>query len=123
MGEAVRMTAGQASAAREIYADCLRRGCPPAAAARLVSAAVARRVRRRVGLGEELPASAFEPKLAPEKNILQLAAEHETVAKIRATVSPWLWVLSLTSFAMAVVNRKQIAAMFGNWKRRQEKKG
>jgi hypothetical protein len=47
----------------------------------------------------------------------QTFAEAEAKAKVvSAKVSPWLWVLSIGSFAMAVANRYQIGQMFGSFK-------
>lgn len=119
----MKLTSTELRESKRIYDDCLRKGHSPRYAVRLAAAAVSRQVGRRTGLGDELPAAAFEPALAPEKNIIQKVAEHETVAAIRATVSPWLWVTSLVSFGMALVNRKQIAVMFGKWKHRNQSKG
>jgi hypothetical protein len=42
------------------------------------------------------------------------------IAEVRANVSPWLWILSVVSFGMALVNAKRISKMFGDWKRRRK---
>lgn len=49
-------------------------------------------------------------------SVLAKAAELELVKKVRGAVSPWLWVLSIGSFGMAVLNTKRIARMFKGWK-------
>lgn len=43
--------------------------------------------------------------------VAQATAEAANISKL---VSPWLWVLSITSFGMAMMNTRRIAAM---WKR------
>ena len=73
-------------------------------------AAIQAAATKRAGMGEDL--------FAPKQNILQQAAQHEVVKTVRETVSPWLWLLSIVSFGMALINRKQIATMFGNWRRK-----
>jgi hypothetical protein len=42
------------------------------------------------------------------------------VAEVRSKVSPWLWVLSIFSFGIAVTNARRISKMFGEWKRRRK---
>jgi len=39
------------------------------------------------------------------------------VAAVSKRVSPWLWILSIGGFTMAVWNKVQIGKMYGNWKR------
>jgi hypothetical protein len=62
------------------------------------TAAAMRVIRRRpVGMGQELvPVAAVE--------------------SVRATVSPWLWILSLASFGMAFMNTRRISKMYGGWR-------
>lgn len=42
------------------------------------------------------------------------------IAEVKAQVSPWLWVLSVVSFGMALANARKIQKMFGEWKRRRQ---
>lgn len=93
------------------------RGFTVPAAKAAVFAAIKRAAEHRAGLGDET----FIP-VTPEQSILERAAQHEVVKNVRETVSPCLWVLSIVSFGMAVVNRRQIATMFGNWRRRNRPK-
>lgn len=44
----------------------------------------------------------------------------QQVAKVSSVVSPWLWVLSVGSFAMAVLNKAEISKMYGSWKRARQ---
>lgn len=46
-----------------------------------------------------------------------LEEAQSTVQKVGSVVSPWLWILSIGGFAMAVMNRQQIQKMYGSWKR------
>ena len=78
-------------------------GVPPARAAAIAAEAAC----GAMGLGD---GQAIVP--------LQTAGENETVKAVRDAVSPWLWVLSLTGFGMAVVNTRRIATMYRNWKRK-----
>lgn len=39
------------------------------------------------------------------------------VAQVSTIVSPWLWILSIGGFLMAVLNKHQISRMYGSWKR------
>lgn len=57
-------------------------------------------ISRRPGLGEDLVSSV-----------------QKEVQRASQAVSPWLWILSVVSFAMAVMNRAEIAKMFGSWKK------
>ena len=54
-----------------------------------------------------------------QPDILAKAAEFEPVKQIRATISPWLWVLSLSSFGLALLNTSRISRMFKKSKRRE----
>lgn len=100
----------------QVAQEFRRRGHHP----QMVKEAVLRAVRvareRRAGLGaaEDI----FAPDV-PERNVLQKVADISAVKSVRETVSPWLWVLSLVSFSMAMVNSRRIAVMFTNWKRRK----
>lgn len=49
------------------------------------------------------------------------AAEAAPIKAVREAVSPWLWVLSVAGFGMALVNTRRIATMFKDWKRRKPK--
>lgn len=60
---------------------------------------------QRSGIG------AFEPVEAIRK-----AAEAEPVKRVRETVSPWLWVLSIIGFGLGLLNTRRIARMFKDWK-------
>lgn len=51
--------------------------------------------------------------------ILRQAADVEPIRKTREAISPWLWVLSVVSFGLAIMNTRRIARMFGDWKRKR----
>ena len=55
------------------------------------------------------------PGLGLGQDLLQAA--QADVANISAAVSPWLWILSVGGFLMAVLNKHQISQMYGSWKR------
>lgn len=40
----------------------------------------------------------------------------EEVKSVGAKVSPWLWIVSLTGFALGLVSRWQIHKMYGSFK-------
>lgn len=88
--------------------DCLvDNGMPRENATLLVQRAAARV--EAAGLGEEtsLPENvSFIPTVA-----------RDAIEQARQTVSPWLWVMSVAGFIMAVVNTRRIGKMFGSWKR------
>lgn len=52
---------------------------------------------------------------------LKDAAASAPVAAVREAVSPWLWVLSLVSFGMAVTNYQRVGKMFGSWQKRRRR--
>lgn len=43
---------------------------------------------------------------------LKDASELEPVKAVREAVSPWLWIFSIISFGMAMLNTKRIARMY-----------
>ena len=49
---------------------------------------------------------------------VEQAAEdvQQKVAVVSKNISPWLWILSIGGFSMAVLNRYQIGKMFGSFK-------
>jgi hypothetical protein len=107
----VQLTAAQCKVVTDIANDLIRRGVPRDEAIRQACIA-AGRVLSRSGMGEAAP----EPKL-----ILNAQdGPNGIIAEVRANVSPWLWVLSVVSFGMALVNAKKISKMFGDWKRRRQ---
>lgn len=111
----MKLKAEAARAAVTVARDLRAKGVPPGQIRAAVMHALHQLRLRRSGMGEDI----FNA--APEKNVLQRVAELEAIKKARETVSPWLWVLSIASFAMATINRRQIALMFGRWKRRNQK--
>lgn len=40
----------------------------------------------------------------------------ELAKKGSAVIGPWLWVLSIISFGMAIVNAERIGRIYGSWK-------
>lgn len=52
----------------------------------------------------------------------QNAANIAVVKTIRDAVSPWLWVTSVIGFVFGVMNRRQIAKMYGDWRKKKEKR-
>src|SRR5262245_50276802 len=81
------------------------RGLPPSVAAQVAAdAAVEFHLRRRRGLGAVTDA-------------IKSAADIEPIKEARELVSPWLWVLSVISFGMAVTNYQRVSTMFRKWKR------
>lgn len=51
---------------------------------------------------------------------LAKAAELAPIKAAREAVSPWLWVFSVVSFGMAVLNTRRIGRMFKGWKGKQK---
>ena len=102
----------------EVAQDFRRRGHNPQAVKAAVLRALHTTRQRQAGLGagEDI----FAPDI-PERNVLQKVADISAVKTARETISPWLWVLSLVSFSMAMVNSRRIAVMFSNFRRRKEK--
>ena len=45
------------------------------------------------------------------------AAAEEKAKAISAHVSPWLWVLSIGGFTLAIWNKAEISKMFGSWRK------
>lgn len=125
----MKLTHAQVAEARDLFRKMVRQGSTPDEAGKAVARAVALRFQYRkrmgmAGLGDEIPLTAAEVNAPVDsRNVLQRVADLEPVAKIRATVSPWLWVTSVVSFGMALLNRHQIALMFSGWKRRGQAKG
>lgn len=75
-------------------AELAAKGVP----AEQATAAAMRVIRRRpAGMGQEIVPTA-------------------AVESVRATVSPWLWILSLASFGMAFMNTRRISKMYGGWR-------
>lgn len=54
-----------------------------------------------------------------DPGLLARAAELEPVRVIRQNVTPWLWVLSVTGFVMAILNTSRIDKMFKDWRRKR----
>jgi hypothetical protein len=52
----------------------------------------------------------------------QAAANISVVKTIRDAVSPWLWVTSVVGFVFGIMNRRQIAKMYGDWKNKKAKR-
>lgn len=98
----------QCEAVLQVANGLIRRGIPKDKAVRLACESALKVSRRSSGLGEE-PRLILSTENGPEG----------IIAEVRSKVSPWLWVLSLASFGMALINARRIANMFGNWKRRK----
>lgn len=63
------------------------------------------------GLGQDATVTATPPSSS-------LYTEIETpVAEVSSVVSPWLWILSVGGFALAIWNKVQIQKMYGSWKK------
>lgn len=82
----------------------ISKGMPKPEAMKLVCESLADVVRdyEAGGLGQSPAASIPE---APE-----------VVKEISAKVTPWLWVVSITSFALALLNSSRIAKIYGGWR-------
>ncbi len=48
---------------------------------------------------------------------LENVTASDTFQRARETISPWIWVFSLTGFYFAMRNRHQIKKMYGSWKK------
>lgn len=91
------------AAAMEAARLVRERGIPPSVAVRIASDAAVE-IRRQRGLGAVT-------------DIVKDVAEAAPVKEVRELVSPWLWVLSVISFGMAVTNYQRVSRMYGKWKR------
>jgi hypothetical protein len=49
----------------------------------------------------------------------QSAANIAVIKTVRDAVSPWLWVTSLIGFGFSILNRRQIAKMYGDWRKKK----
>ncbi len=116
----------------EVVRRLVARGVPREKAIEIATEYAARMVRQKYpnyeGMGA-LPTAAPAP--APLVNPTPLdslahssqeAANIGVVKTIRDAVSPWLWVTSVIGFVFGVMNRRQIAKMYGDWKRKKEKR-
>lgn len=45
------------------------------------------------------------------------AVEPEQFRKVREAISPWLWILSVAGFGMAMLNTFRIKRIYGSWRR------
>jgi len=91
------------AAAREAARLVRERGLPPSVAVK-IAADAAVEIRRGRGLGAVT-------------DVVKDVAESAPVKEARELVSPWLWVLSLVSFGMAVTNYQRVGRMYSKWKR------
>lgn len=81
-------------------------GVPKDRAIRIAAHALCDLVNERdSGLGQVGPAAA-----------LTQAAEAAPVKAIREAVSPWLWVVSLFGFGLALLNTQRISKIYGGWR-------
>jgi hypothetical protein len=103
------MTAEQCEAIRQVADGLIAKGYPRREAVRLACEASLRVVRKPTGMGQE-PSLILSSEEGP----------NGIVAEVRSKVSPWLWVLSIISFGMALTNTRRISKMFGDWKRRRK---
>lgn len=108
----MQLTAEQTRVVQQVASELIARGVPKGDAVRAAVYAAGRvLMKRSAGLG------------APAEPTLILNAEegpNGIIAEVKATVSPWLWVLSVVSFGMALVNARKISKMFGDWKSRRK---
>lgn len=51
---------------------------------------------------------------------LARAAELAPIKATREAVTPWLWVLSVFGFGMAILNTRRIGKMFKGWRAKQK---
>lgn len=49
-------------------------------------------------------------------DLLTEAAQAEPIKAVRETISPWLWILSVVGFGLAIVNTRRISKIYGSWK-------
>ncbi len=54
-------------------------------------------------------------------DVVAAAVDAPPVKAVREAVTPWLWILSLVSFGMAVTNYERISRMFRDWRRKKRK--
>ncbi len=110
---------GTAEAVRRLVA----RGVPREKAIEIATEYAVRCVRQKYpnyeGMGE-IPVNPqpFE-SLAQES---QAAANIGVIKTIREAVSPWLWVTSVIGFVFGIMNRRQIARMYGDWRKKKERR-
>lgn len=104
----MNLTARQCESVLQVANDMIRRGVPKDEAVHLACMAAVKISRRQAGMGAE-------------PTLILSAEEGPTgiIAEVKSKVSPWLWVFSIASFAMAIINARRIANMFGDWKRRR----
>ena len=71
------------------------------------------------GVPEELAVKQALGQIVPELEAGYQWLSTE-VASISAVVSPWMWILSVSGFVLALWNRHQIQKMYGSWKRARQ---
>jgi len=92
------------AAAHEAARLVRERGIPPSVAVRIAADAAVEIQRSGRGFGAVT-------------DVVKDVAESAPVKEARELVSPWLWVLSLVSFGMAVTNYQRVGRMYQKWKR------
>lgn len=118
----------------EVVRRLVARGVPREKAIEIATECAARMVRQKYpnyeGMGA-IPTSPTPAAPAPMVNPTPLdslaqssqnAANIGVVKTIRDAVSPWLWVTSVIGFVFGVMNRRQIARMYGDWRKKKEKR-
>lgn len=61
---------------------------------------------------------AFRKCGSPVSRLSAIESEIKAAAETgKQLVSPYLWMLSLTSFVLAIMNTKRISRMYASWKR------
>jgi hypothetical protein len=56
---------------------------------------------------------AVEEELARRRNA---GMGQSAIEAVHEAVSPWLWVLSVAGFGMALINTRRIKKMYGSWR-------
>jgi hypothetical protein len=105
----MKVTPEQCEAIRQVADGLIAKGYPRREAVRIACEASLRVVQRKpAGMGQE-----------PSLILASEEGPNGIVAEVRSRVSPWLWVLSIVSFGMALTNTRRISKMFGEWRRRR----
>jgi hypothetical protein len=83
----------------------VRSGVPRERACWIVAEALRSTLERTSGVGQFVLPTTTSP------------TEPEAFRKARETISPWLWILSVAGFGMAMLNTFRIKRIYGSWRK------
>jgi len=54
-----------------------------------------------------------------ERGLGQISPDEPIIKAVRESISPWLWIFSVVSFGLGLMNTHRIKKMFKTWKKGQ----